>query len=83
MPKFRAVYEANIVAPNLRAAKKQLSEIFEFGVTPREVCEEMVSGLERVPDPCKHRIAVCAGCGVAAPNERTRLRAGAVKASTT
>jgi hypothetical protein len=63
MPKFYGVYEVNIDAPNLRVAKKQLAEIFEFATSPREVCEEMVAGLTRVPDNCKHKIAGCTACG--------------------
>lgn len=51
MKLFQAVYECNIQAPTLRAAKKQLAEVFEFGVTPREVCEEMVEGLALYKEP--------------------------------
>jgi hypothetical protein len=48
---YQAVYECNIWADNLRDAKRQLREVFEFGVTPREACDEMIDGLKEVKPP--------------------------------
>jgi hypothetical protein len=72
--RFYAVYEADIVAPDLRTAKKQLREIFEFGVSPKEVTEEIVAGLKRVPDSCPHRISACNACGAAITSTKERPR---------